>query len=53
MVSILEFSLKSALKLGLQQSSNNALHWEKRQLTPLGASERSKTQLNTPLGYIT
>ena len=53
MVSIIQFSLKSVLKLGLHWSSNNALHWEKRQLTLLGAPERSKTQLNTPLGYIT
>ena len=53
LVSIIQIPTQSVLKLGLHQSSNNALHWEKRQLTLLGAPERSKTQLNTPLGYIT
>ena len=52
-MSIIQIPSQSVLKLGLHQSSNNALHWEKRQLTPLRAPERSKTQLNTPLGYIT
>ena len=52
-MSIIQIPSQSVLKLGLHQSSNNALHWEKRQLTPLCAPERSKTQLNTPLGYIT
>ena len=53
LVSIIQFSLKSVLKLGLHWSSNNALHWKKRQFTPLCAPKKSKTQLKTPLRYIT
>ena len=53
MVSMIQLPSQSVLKLDLQQSSNNALHWEKRHFTPLCAPERSKTQLNTSLEYIT
>ena len=52
MWSMIHFSHFESIEVGSLLELKQCLHWEKKQLSPLGVSKRSKTPSNTLLEYI-